>query len=97
MIVELHPEAALEHEEQTAFYESQAPGLGRRYHQAFRAALDKVCDGPARYRLFIEPDIRRISLRGFPFSVFYRDVAGSIQILAIAAHRRRPGHWLGRL
>ena len=37
MIFVLHPEAALEHEEQVAFYERQLPDLGARYHRAFRS------------------------------------------------------------
>lgn len=97
MIFKLHPEAALEHEEQVAYYESQAPGLGRRYHQAFLAVMAKVCEGPSRYRLLVEPNIRRVSLRGFPFSVVFREIGDTVQVLAVAPHRKRPGYWIDRL
>ena len=96
MIYELHPEAALEHEEQVAFYERQSPGLGARYHRAFRCVMRKICDGPTRQRVFVEPDIRRVSLKGFPFSVVYRNVDNSVQVLAVAHHCRRPGYWSDR-
>ena len=96
MIYELHPEAALEHEEQVAFYERQLPGLGARYHRAFQSAMRRICDGPTRQRVFVEPDIRRVSLKGFPFSVVYRNVDNSVQVLAVAHHRRRPGYWSDR-
>lgn len=47
----LHPKAALEHEEQVAYYETRANGLRQRYHAAFRSALLTVREGPLRYRV----------------------------------------------
>jgi plasmid stabilization system protein ParE len=96
VIYELHPEAALEHEEQVAFYERQLPGLGARYHRAFQSVMRRICNGPTRQRVFVEPDIRRVSLKGFPFGVVYRNVDNSVQVLAVAHHRRRPGYWSDR-
>lgn len=93
----LHPEAALEHEEQVAYFEARTKGLGRRYHAAFRSALLKVCEAPHRHRVVRSPGIRRVSLRGFPFSIIYREANGVVQVLAVAPHRRRPGYWSGRL
>lgn len=48
----LHPAAALEHEEQVAYYEARSPGLGRRYHAAFRSALLHVAKLLADTKLF---------------------------------------------
>jgi toxin ParE1/3/4 len=93
----LHPEAALEHEKQAAYYESKSSGLGRRYHMAFLAALERVCETPHRYKLAVSPDIRRFALRGFPFYILYRESDGTVQVLAVAHDRRRPGYWAGRL
>lgn len=93
----LHPEAALEHEEQVAYYEARAAGLGRRYHAAFRSALLRVCEAPHRFRTIQASGIRRVSLRGFPFSVIFREVEGAVQVLAIAPHRKRPGFWTSRI
>ena len=93
----LHPAAALEHEEQVTYYEARSRGLGRRYHAAFRTSLLRVCEAPHRYKIIQTPGIRRISLRGFPFSIIFREVDGVVQVLAIAPHRRRPGYWARRL
>ena len=93
----LHPEAALEHERQVAYYEKRSPGLGRRYHAAFRAALLQVCEAPRRYKVLQAPGIRCTFLRGFPFSLLYREVTGVVHVLAIAPHRKRPGYWAERL
>lgn len=35
----LHPEAALEHEQQVAYYQERQRDLGQRYHSAFRSAV----------------------------------------------------------
>lgn len=66
MTYELHPEAALEHEEQVAYYETCAIGLGSRYHAAFREAVFKAGEAPQRYRIVADPFFRRVSLQGFP-------------------------------
>lgn len=92
----LHPEAALEHAEQVAYYEAITPGLGKRYHAAFRAAVLQVCEAPDRYKMVQPPAIRRASLRGFPFSILFRVSEDVVQVLAIAHHRRRPSYWVNR-
>ena len=97
MIFELHPEAALEHEQQVAYYEERQPGLGQRYHRAFRAAAARACASPQRFKLVRQPETRRVSFAGFPFSIIYRTVGEVVQILAVAHHRRRPEYWAGRL
>jgi toxin ParE1/3/4 len=93
----LHPQAAAEHEDQVAYYETRAEGLGRRYHAALRATLVRICDGPQRFRLVHAPDVRRAALKDFPFAVFFRPVDDAVQILAVAANRKRPNYWKQRI
>jgi plasmid stabilization system protein ParE len=88
-------DAAREHEEQIAYYEARAKGLGRRYHEAFLEAIRRICEAPHRCRL-VQAPLRRLSLRDFPFSVIFRESNGTIRILAVAAHRKRPDYWLAR-
>jgi hypothetical protein len=68
---ELHPEAALEHEEQISYYEARAVGLGARYHAAFRYAALKACEAPSRYRIVAGQTLRRVSFRGFPHHIIF--------------------------
>jgi toxin ParE1/3/4 len=75
----------------------RAAGLGRRYHAAFRSALLRVCEAPHRFKIVQAPGIRRVSLRGFPFSVIFREANGVVQVLAVAPHRKRPGYWTSRM
>lgn len=97
MIYALHPEAALEHERQIAYYQERQTGLGQRYHLAFRAAVARACAAPLRFKVVRQPEIRRVGLPGFPFSIIFRAVGEVVQVLAIAHHRRRPDYWAGRL
>jgi hypothetical protein len=41
----------------------------------------------------IEPEIRRVSLRRFPYGVLFTVTPESIEIIAVMHHRRRPGYW----
>ena len=92
----LHPDAALEHEEQVAYYEERRADLGRRYHRAMLRAVESVCRARNRCKIVRPPNIRKVSLRGFPFAVVYREVDAMVQVLAVAHHRREPNYWLRR-
>lgn len=96
MSFQLHPEAAEEHKKQVAYYEEAQAGLGKRYHDAFLAAISMAVDSPQRFAVVLAPDIRRTHLKVFHFDIIYREVNGSIQVLAIAHHRRQPGYWSSR-
>ena len=41
--------------------------------------------------------VRQRVLTGFKYSVLYVDTSTEIVIVAVAAHRRRPGYWRKRL
>ncbi len=73
-----HPEAEAEHLAEVAFYESRRKGLGARYLASFNSAMERVCRDPNQFRIECGPDLRRRSLRGFPFAVIYRDVNGQM-------------------
>ncbi|MBX9894299.1 MAG: type II toxin-antitoxin system RelE/ParE family toxin [Nitrosomonas sp.] len=92
-----HPAAEAEHLESVGYFESKRPGLGALYLVEFEKALILVCQSPRRYPIEREPDMRRARMNRFPYTVLYREVSGTVQILAIAHHRRRPQYWLGRL
>ncbi len=97
MNIEFHPTAEAEHLESIAYYESTQQGLGALYLAEFEAILNQVCSAPQIYPIEKKPNIRRVRLKRFPFTVLYRLKKESIQILAVAHNRRRPDYWLGRL
>jgi len=92
-----HPDAEAEHLETVAYYESKKPGLGVAYLTEFENIMTTISDAPDRCPVEQKPDIRRKRMKKFPFTVLFRIASSSIQILAVAHHRRRPTYWLGRL
>lgn len=97
MSYQFHPAAANEYLESIAFYESRLAGLGADYIAEFESTLLRVCNAPLNYPLDCSPDIRKAGLQRFPFNVLYRVAGETVQVLAVAHHRRRPGYWLGRM
>lgn len=75
-----HPAAEAEYLESIAYYESKRSGLGATYLGEFER----------------RPDVRRMRMERFPFTVLYRENANTVQVLAVAHNRRRPQYWLGR-
>ena len=96
MIYQFHPEAQAEHLEAITYYETRRAGLGASYLAEFESTLERVCEAPTQYPIEREPDIRRITLRRFPFTVLFRESESMVQVLAVAHHRRRPSYWLSR-
>jgi len=92
-----HPAAEAEHLESVAYFESKSPGLGASYLAEFEKTMRMVLESPQRYPVARKPDVRRIQMTRFPYTVLYRDVSNTVQVLAVAHHRRRPQYWLGRL
>jgi hypothetical protein len=91
-----HSEAESEHLENVSYYESRRVGLGARYLQDFDEVMAYVMERPDSFRIERQPDIRRASLKRFPYKVVYRVAGTAVQILAVSHARRRPGYWAGR-
>ena len=79
-----------------AYYEVKRPGTGRRFREAVNAAFNLIrrfptggAPGPA--------GTRKTKVKGFPFTVVYRDDANEVVVFAVAPDRQQPGYWLARL
>ena len=92
-----HPAAETEHLETIGFYESRQAGLGLMYLNEFEQLLENVVHTPYRYRIERKPEIRCAFLSKFPFKIVFREVSGTVQVLAVAHKRRRPDYWINRL
>ncbi len=97
MSYQFHPAAEKEHLETVTYYELQQRGLGAFYLAEFESAMEAVCANPNQYPILLKPEIRRKLMKRFPFSIFFREAKGVIQILAVAHQRRRPEYWIKRL
>ena len=90
-----HPEAEAELEGAALFYESRMPGLGKSFAAEVERTIALLCDFPdAGTPVFA--DVRRVVVARYPYSIVYRHRAASVEILAVAHQRRRPGYWRRR-
>jgi len=77
------------------FYNEAQPGLGAR----FASAVEEAAARALAFPLAGSPsaaNTRRVILKDFPFSLFYRPENGDIVIFAVSNHARHPGHWQAR-
>jgi hypothetical protein len=93
--VRLHPLAAGEIEAARRWYSERNPEASAAFLADIDAAMRAVFDAPHRWpRIHVR--YRRYIMRSFPFSVVYLTLPASIEVIAVAHHRRRPGYWLAR-
>jgi plasmid stabilization system protein ParE len=92
-----HPEAEAEFDEAIAFYEEQEIGLGIRFSQAVRAAIDRMLRDPESFPKTGIDDARFIVVKTFPYKIVYVVLQQEIEIHAVAHHRRRSRYWTHRL
>ena len=79
-----------------AHYNEAEPGLGLR----FSAAVEEATARALVFPLAGSPSVsntRRVFLKGFPFSLFYRSENGGIVVFATSHHSRKPGYWVGHI
>jgi plasmid stabilization system protein ParE len=58
-------------------------------------AMDQIAKHPYRYPEY-EFGTRRMLMRRFPFLIVFRDSGASVDVIAVAHGRRRPGYWRDR-
>lgn len=78
------------------YYAEAAPGLGRRFAQAVEETVALATAFP-KAGSPSQSNTRRVLVRGFPFSVYYRPESNGIVVFAIAHHARRPDYWVSRV
>jgi plasmid stabilization system protein ParE len=71
------------------WYEGQRQGLGARFYTEATRVVKLAAAHPLRYP-FIQTDIRRISLRRFPYSIYFRAEPTRLVVLAVFHARRNP-------
>ena len=92
----IREEARAELLHETRYYEGKRKGYGRRFREAVSASFDLIArfprggaPGPA--------NTRKTKVKGFPFTVVYREEESQIVVFAIAPDRQQPGYWFPRM
>ena len=77
------------------YYEAVRPGTGKKFREAVEAVLARIMRSPGTGKPD-EEDCRRFRVKGFPFSVVYREQSQEVVVFAIRNDARNPGYWLER-
>jgi plasmid stabilization system protein ParE len=94
-VVRIHPLAAEEADVARLWYFERNPQVSQVFVSALAAAVESIAASPRRWPR-VHGKYRRYLLRRFPFSIVYLERADSIDVIAVAHHRRRPGYWQER-
>lgn len=94
--VELDYRAEVDLFEIADYYDTQKQGLGQRFLNEFKAAIDRIHRYPELYAILRNP-YRSCSLNRFKYSIIYRIDSDIIYILAIMHQKRHPDVWRNRL
>ena len=92
MKLSIHQQAAAEIEQATRYYTRRDPDVGSRFLDELERVLDRLSAHPHSAQA-VDGNVRRATLRDFPYQVFYRVTATSIDVLAVAHTSKRPGYW----
>lgn len=95
--VRFHEAAAAEYEAAVNWYFERSQLAASKFASELSRAIEKIAEAPDRWPAYIL-NTRRYLLYRFPYAVVYRKLPSStIQILAVAHTRRRPGYWKKRM
>ncbi len=92
----LRPEARREFDDGFDWYERRRPGLGVDFAACVQQVLSRIAAAPERHALVLR-DIRRATVRRFPYSVFYKVEPTQVVVLAVFHSRRDPKGWQVRV
>ncbi len=95
MPVELHPDAVTELDSSAVWYAERSPSASRNFLVAIDVAIATIVSDPNRFA-YIDNRHQACAVKKFPFQVVFRQATGSIQVIAIAHAKRRPGYWIVR-
>lgn len=96
MSLYFHPSAESELTEACLYYTEARSGLGESFITEVEQTADLIAHRPSLGVLVAGENIRRMSLRRFPYALIYSVLPDRIRILAVSHHKRQPHYWHGR-
>ena len=91
------PDAEAELQSAAMWYEEKRRGLGIEFVAVVDRAFRAVLENPEACPIWrADRPYRRRFLKRFPYVVFFDIDAATVEIVAVAHAKRRPGYWLDR-
>ena len=93
--IQLREEARAELLHEVGYYESARRGQGKLFREAVNATTALIRRFPTAGTLG-PAGTKKAKVRGFPFTIVYRNEADSVIVFAIAPDSKQEGYWLPR-
>jgi hypothetical protein len=93
--IKFQAHATSEFKKIAAYYAQQKPGLGLDFADELDRTLSYVRSDPEPFPKVLN-EIRHVTMRRFPYCVFYVIREQYVQVIAIGHFRQRPGYWMRR-
>ena len=78
------------------FYESELPGLGKRFKDDVKKSSERLSRYPEAWSVE-RGEIRKCLLHRFPYKLLYSIEPDHILIIAVSHQHRKPEYWADRL
>ena len=95
--VRIGQEAETEYTEALAWYQARSMRAAEGFEAAFAEVVDRIEQSPEQFPLCDEEGFRFAILDRCPYSLIYRVIESTAQVVAVAHARHKPGYWAGRL
>ncbi len=95
-VLMVRPEAEADLAEAKRWYEDRRGGLGADLVLCVEEALEKIRRSPEIFPV-VHKDVRSVTVRRFPYGIFYRIVGRHISVLGVFHARRGPRSWQTRV
>lgn len=93
--VRLLPDAIAEAKAAYEWYAERNPSAANAFISELDHGISQIQNSPERWTIHLR-GTRKFLLRRFPYGVVYRINQSTIQVIAVAHGRRRPGYWKSR-
>ncbi|HUT09288.1 MAG TPA: type II toxin-antitoxin system RelE/ParE family toxin [Thermoguttaceae bacterium] len=93
--LEIHPEAIEEARAARQWYHEHSPAAADAFVAELDAAIERILDAPDRFPVYLA-GTRRYLMHRFPYIVVYHQVRSTVQVIAVAHGKRKPGYWKSR-
>ena len=92
----IRPAAAADIEDGYRWYSEKRTQLGVQFLAVVRAGFGRILETPEAYPV-LHRETRRLRLKRFPYSLYYRVYPDTIVLVACMHAKRDPRRWQGRL
>jgi plasmid stabilization system protein ParE len=93
--VRFHPDAIAEGQAAYEWYRDRNPSAANAFVAELDHAIRQIQDNFEGWPMHMH-GTRKFLFRRFPYQVIYRIIESTIQVIAVAHGRRRPGYWKSR-